>query len=293
MPSPQMRRQIEAIRSTIANDTGIASRRHAGSRALDVDGPDVNVAPVSEPGVAGEWVWVDGVPEGRVVLLLHGGGFVAGSPVIVRRFGAALSRRARVRCMNPQYRLAPEHPCPAGVEDALACYQWLLSQGYEPKKIVLGGQSAGGAIAIAMLVAARDQGLPLPRGTFVISPPVDLTLSSSTMTAVDSQDPLASLQELRRNVSHYLGDLDARDPLASPLFADLRGLPPLHIEVGSTERLLDDARNLARAAQAADVTVTLEEVEGAIHNFPNLAPDTPEAAAATARIANLVDRWLV
>jgi len=189
----------------------------------------------------------------------------------------------------PDYRLAPESPFPAAIDDAVAVYHWLVEQGCEPGRVVVSGDSAGGGIALALLITLRDRGLPLPAGAIGISPFVDLTLSSPSIDANEGKDPQVTRPFLASAVQHYLaGGEDPKTPLASPVFADLSGLPPILLQVGGDELLLDDSLRLAASAEGAGVDVTVERWDGLMHVWHQMAPRLPEAEAALASAAGWV-----
>jgi epsilon-lactone hydrolase len=224
-----------------------------------------------------------------VVLHCHGGGFRAGSPRGSRQFAGRLSRASKARIAVLDYRLAPEHPFPAALDDLIASYRGLLDAGQAAASIAFGGDSiGGGTLALAALPAVRQSSLPLPASAFALSPLTDLTLSSPAIADPACRDPLArDGRQFEEAVHDYLPEgQNPAAPLVSPLYADWSGLPAVHIEVGSTERLIDDARRLAERARLAGVPATLEVTDGAVHAFPATAPETPEAEAAIERIAN-------
>lgn len=199
-----------------------------------------------------------GADARRALLYLHGGGYIAGSAHGYRALAAELGRAMGVVAYSPEYRLAPEHRCPAAIEDACAAYRGLLAQGIEPENIVIAGDSAGGGLTVAALVALRDAGDPLPSAGIAISPWADLTCSSGSITEKAEEDASLTPEGLRAGAAHYVGDGDLANPLASPVFANLSGLPPLLIQVGSSEILLDDAVVLAGAAGQAGTSVRLD-----------------------------------
>jgi epsilon-lactone hydrolase len=292
MPSEQMQALIDALRERIPEDETFTVQEHrAMHEALLARRPpdeDIRNEPATLGGVAAEWVWAEGVPADRVILHCHGGGFRAGSPRGSRQFAGRLSRAARARVALIDYRLAPEHPFPAALDDVMNGYRGLLDAGHAASSIAFGGESiGGGTLALAALPAAREGGLPLPASAFALSPLTDLTLSSPAISDPAGRDPLArDGRQFAVAVHDYLPPgQDPAAPLASPLYADWSGLPPVHIEVGSTERLIDDARRLVERARLAGVPATLEVTEDAVHAFPATAPDTPEAQAAIERIA--------
>jgi phosphinothricin tripeptide acetyl hydrolase len=228
--------------------------------------PDgVSVESVDAGGVPAEWVKASGVQEDAGFLYLHGGGYALGSPATGRHLAAAFSKAAATKVLSLDYRLAPENPFPAAVEDAVAGYRWLLEQGITPEKIAIGGDSAGGGLTVATLVALRDAGEQLPAAGICVSPWVDLTCSSDSYSSKSGSDPIIVHEDILWLASLYLGDQDPKTPLASPLFADLEGLPPLLIQVGSEEVLLNDSIGLDRRAREAGVDCTLEIWEDMIH----------------------------
>jgi monoterpene epsilon-lactone hydrolase len=229
---------------------------------------DVVVAPVDADGVPAEWTITPSADPARVILFLHGGGYVSGSIRSHRHMIAQAGREAGARTLALGYRLAPEHPFPAALGDALTGYRFLLSQGFRPESIVLAGESAGGGLAIAMLVSLRDSGTPLPACAWCSSPWVDLEMTGATMETKAAVDPLIQAPYLRELAALYLNGQDPRQPMASPLHADLGGLPPLLIQVGSDETLLDDAIRLAGVAAAANVRTSLQVWPRMIHAWP-------------------------
>jgi epsilon-lactone hydrolase len=243
------------------------------SRRARVDGlgagyvipPDVVIEPVTADGVPAEWTRTPGAEKERIVLFLHGGGYVSGSLTSHRHMVAQVGRDAKARTLALDYRLAPEHPFPAALEDALAGYRFLLASGIAPSHIALSGESAGGGLALATALSLREAGLPLPGCLWLSSPWVDLALTGSSIEAKAAVDPLLSRSYLAELATLYLAGADPGGPLVSPIYADLTGLPPMLIQVGSAEILLDDAIRLAAVAGAADVSVHLEVWPHMIH----------------------------
>jgi epsilon-lactone hydrolase len=292
MPSEQMQAFIDALRDRIPQDGTLTVEQHRAMHdALLARRPpdeDVRIEATVLGGVPAEWVWAEGVPADRVVLYCHGGGFRAGSPRGSRQFAGRLSRASRARIAVLDYRLAPEHQFPAALDDVIAGYRGLLDAGHAAASIAFGGESiGGGTLALAALPAVRESGLPLPASAFALSPLTDLTLNSPAITDPASRDPLArDGSQFAAAVRDYLPrNQGPASPAVSPLYADWSGLPAVHIEVGSTERLIDDARRLTERARLAGVPATLEVTEDAVHAFAATAPDTPEAGAAIERIA--------
>lgn len=254
--------------------------------------PDVVAEPVTVNGVPAEWVTAPGADPRRAVLYLHGGAYVLGSVNTHRDLAGRISRAAGARVLNVDYRLAPEHPHPAAVEDATAAYRWLLQADHDPARLAIAGDSAGGGLTIATLVALRDGGLPLPAAAVCLSPWVDLEGIGESMTTRAHLDPMVQQPHLVRMARLYLGALDPRTPLAAPLYADLAGLPPLYVQVGTAETLLDDATRIAERARAAGVDVTLELWDDMIHVFQAFAPMLPEGQQAIDKIGEyLRARW--
>lgn len=230
---------------------------------------DVALEPVDIGGVPGEWSIVPGSDPSRVLVYFHGGGYCSGSIVSHRRLVTEAGRAAGLRTLAIDYRLAPEHPFPAALEDALTTWRWLRHQGIEPGRIAVGGDSAGGNLAAVLMVALRDAGEGLPGCAWLVSPWTDLTMSGETLATKDADDPLIHKAYLEELAAAYLsGGPDPRDPRVSPLYADLRGLPPILVQVGSAETLLADASRFAVAAGSADVPVTLEIWPHMIHAWP-------------------------
>lgn len=250
--------------------------------------PDVRCARVDAAGVSAEWVSAVGADRDRVVLYLHGGGYVIGSINTHRDLAQRISRAAEARVLLIDYRLAPEHPHPAAVEDATAAYRWLLAQGVAPAKLSIAGDSAGGGLTVATLLAVRDAGLPLPAAGVCLSPWVDLEGLGDSMTSKADADPMVQREPLLRMAAMYLNGQNPRTPLAAPLHADLRGLPPLLVQVGTAETLLDDSTRLAEKARAAGVDVSLEPWDDMIHVWQAFAFLLPEGQQAIERIGAFI-----
>lgn len=252
----------------------------------------VQCVPVTVNGVAGEWVVpttvTPGVAAGWLLFYLHGGSYIAGSIRAYRSLVANLVIAVQARALLIDYRLAPEAPFPAALDDALAAYRGVISNGADAQSLIVAGDSAGGGLAVALLVAARDQGLPLPRAAVCLSPWTDLAATGPSWVANAKADLLNNGAKLRQAARLYLGQHAADTPLASPLYADLHGLPPLLIQVGSAEILLSDATRLAARAQAAGVSVTLEIWPEMQHEWHFAAQWLPESRQAIARIGAFI-----
>ena len=252
----------------------------------------VTVTAAALGGVPTAEITVDGTEPRHVVLYFHGGVYVLGDAAQAAGLAAQVGRRTRARVISVDYRLAPEHPYPAAVDDALAVYQALLAGGTAPEDIVFAGESAGGGLAVATLVNARDHGLPLPAAAYLMSPYADLTLAGTTMDTKAEADPLLSRENLQARIPDYTSGHDPELGLISPVFADLSGLPPLIIQAGTHEVLLDDAVRLARQAAVADVQVTLDITPGVPHVFQAYYPILDEAGAALDRAGQLLSAHL-
>jgi acetyl esterase/lipase len=249
--------------------------------------PDVEVTPVEVDGVPAEWLDAPGVDADRVVVYLHGGAYTRGSVRSHRSLCGRLSLGGATRVLSVDYRLAPEHPYPAAVDDAVTAYRWALEQGYDPERIAIAGDSAGGGLAAALLLALRAGADPLPAGAVLLSPWIDLTLSGASMDERAGADPICSRSSLAPSAAWYAGEEDLACPLVSPLFGDLAGLPPLLILVGTAEVLLDDSLRLAAAADAAGVDMTLVVEDDLLHVWP-IFQGVPESDAALDLIADWV-----
>jgi acetyl esterase/lipase len=259
MADPEIAKLRELIASRPRPDD-LGERR----RAMDANAttfpldPSVKVEPVTANGVRAEWTTTPGADHKRVVLYLHGGGYVFGSVLSHRHLVAEIGLQARCRTLALDYRLAPEHPFPAPVEDTLAAYRFLLESGIEAKHIAIAGDSAGGGLVVAAMVAIRDAGLNQPACGWAISPWVDMEARGGTFTSLAHVDPMVTKETITDIAATYLGGADPRSPLAAPIYADLRGIAPLLIQVGAAETLLDDSLQLAGKAGAVDVPVRLE-----------------------------------
>jgi epsilon-lactone hydrolase len=253
---------------------------------------DVTVTAAALGGVPTAEITVDGVEPRHVILYFHGGVYVLEDAFQVAGLAAQVGRRTQAKVISVDYRLAPEHPYPAAVDDALAAYQALLRNGTAPSDIAFAGDSAGGGLAVATLVNAREHGLPLPAAAFLMSPYADLTLAGATMDTKHDVDPLLSRELLEPRVTDYTSGQDAALGLISPIFADLSGLPPLIIQAGSHEVLLDDAVRLARQAAVADVEVTLDVTPGVPHVFQTFYLVLDEAVTALDRAGQLLSAHL-
>ena len=283
----ELLRRLQASPATV--DAPIDEQRQDVERLALLPIPaGVECQPVDAEGVRAEWVTAAGADPGRAVIYLHGGAYVLGSIDTHRGVAARISRASLARVLLIGYRLAPEHPFPAALDDSLAAYRWMLATGLDPVRSALAGDSAGGGLAIATLVALREARLPLPAAAVCLSPWVDLEATGESMTTRAAVDPFISRDWLMAMAGLYLAGRDPRTPLASPLNADLSGLPPLLIQVGTAETLLDDANRLAERARAAGVTVQLESWEHMTHGWHAFAGMLNEGQLAIDRVGEFV-----
>ncbi len=292
-----LRRQVRP--ETLKPDVSVElARAHANKRLWSPKVPrGWHLVERYQPGDAplrGEWLELAGgkpdVAPARTLLYVHGGGYYFCSPKTHRSLVFALTARCSARTFSLDYRLAPEHPFPAALDDAIAAYRRLLADGSTPESIVLAGDSAGGGLALAMLIALRDAGDPLPAAALLFSPWTDLAATGATLVTNDGLDPMFYGAVIGRAARFYLGETPAAHPTASPLYADFAGLPPLFIQAGSTEVLLDDSRRVAEKAHAAGVSVDFEIWPHMPHVWQLYAPFVPEARKALDRAAEFVRR---
>jgi epsilon-lactone hydrolase len=294
--SIEQRETLDAIlrQSALPVDSDVSEQRRLFREAVSAQPlpADVSVTAASLGGVPTAEITIAGSEPRHIVLYFHGGVYVISDAFLAAGLASQIGRRTRAKVISVDYRLAPEHPYPGAVDDALAAYQALLDDGTSPSDIAFAGDSAGGGLAVATLLNARDHGLPLPAAAFVMSPYVDLTLAGATMETKRDVDPLLSRELLQPRVADYTQGRDAALGLISPVFADLTGLPPLIIQAGSHEVLLDDAVRLARQAAIADVEVTLEVTPKVPHVFQAYSPMLDEAAVALDKAGQLLSAHL-
>jgi acetyl esterase/lipase len=291
MASHELSMVVDMLKSFRPQNEPTIAEMRAGMEAMAsaaVIPDDVKCDKVSAGGVPAEWVVAENADHGRVILYLHGGGYVVGSINTHRELASRLSRATAARVLLIDYRLGPEHPHPAAVDDAVTAYRWLLSEGGSPSRMAIGGDSAGGGLTVATLVAVRDAGLPMPAVGVCLSPWVDLEGIGESMTTKAAVDPMVQRDGLLKMAAAYLGGQSPRTPLASPLYANLSGLPPLLIQVGTAETLLDDSTRLAERARKAGVKVTLEPWEDMIHVWQAFASLLPEGRDAIEHIGEFV-----
>ena len=294
--STQQAENLEAIlrQSAFPPGTSISEQRRLLKELVSAQPlpSDITVTPAELGGVPTAQITISGTEPCHTVLYFHGGVYVLGDAVQAAELASQVGRRTGATVISVVSRLAPEHPYPAAVDDALAAYQALLDTGTAPADIVFAGESAGGGLGIAPLLNARDHGLPLPAAAYLMSPYADLTLAGATMTAKADVDVLMSRDNLQSRVPDYTAGHDPALPLISPVFADLTGLPPLIIQAGTHEVLLDDAIRLARQAATADVRVTLDITPNVPHVFQTFHPVLDEATTALDTAGRLLSAYL-
>ena len=281
-------RAIERLRAIYrgwSRDTSMAQMRSDWDAAFAGCSVPVRCEPASAGGIDGEWLVPADAPRDRAILYFHGGGFRIGSVASHRDLAARIADASGCRMLSINYRLAPEHRFPAALDDALAAYQYLRDQGLRPADIAFAGDSAGGNLVLAAMLAARDRGLPLPAAGALMSPWTDLTAAGASYESRAEADPIHQRAMILALAKNYLGkDGDPRDPLASPLYADLNGLPPLLVQVGDRETVRDDSTELVAKARAVGADVELQVWDGMIHVF-QMFPEIPQAREAIASLA--------
>jgi monoterpene epsilon-lactone hydrolase len=268
-----------------AEDLSLQERRDGMEASLaGIPMPDdIKTTAVDINGIPGLWVEAPNVDASKYVIYYHGGGYVMGSLDTHKELMSRVSRACNARVLGVDYRLAPEHVYPAAVDDGVASYEWLISQDVDPAKVMLAGDSAGGGLTIATLLALRDKGSSLPAGGILFSPWTDLIASGESATSRAAADPMITISALQEIAQIYYADADPKDPLISPVFADLTGLPPLLIQVGDAEVLLDDASRLADNAKQAGISTVYQVWDDAFHVFQAM-PQLPETTDALEKV---------
>ncbi len=291
MTSFQFQALLQLLRSGAAPEGMTIAERRVAEEMMAAQSPlpeNVYVEEVTAVSLPALLIAAAGTRDERVILYFHGGGYCVGSPLTHRDFAWRLSAASAARVLLLDYRRAPEHPFPTAVDDAVMAYRWLLDQGIDPAHLTLAGDSAGGGLALATMVRLRDEGDRLPAAAVLISPWVDLALTGESLRSKAAEDPVLTLAQLQEFADLYLGETDPRTPLASPLYADLSGLPPLLIQAGTAEILLDDAARLAERAGDAGMDVTLDIWPEMIHVWQGFAGFLPEAQTAVTQIGAFI-----
>lgn len=294
MPSPEHEQIVAMMAGGLGLESlSLAEQRAAMEFSAELFPPDADVRArtLDADGVPADWIAVGESEPDRVILYFHGGAYVMGSRNTHRGLAGRIARAARAQVLLPDYRLAPENPFPAAVEDATACWRWLVANGHAPDRMVIAGDSSGGGLALATLLALKDAGEPLPACAVAMSPWTDLAGTGPTAAPGAVDDPMLTVDGLRTNGRQYAAD-DLYNPHAAPLHGELTGLPPLLLQVGTREILLSDSTRFAEKAQAAGADVTLEVEDGLIHVW-QMFPDVPEAQRAIARVGAFIRRHCV
>ena len=285
--------RIRAVYRSWNRDTTVAQMRGDWDAAFGGGTAAVTCERVSAGGVDGQWISPANAPQDKAILYFHGGGFRIGSVASHRDLIAQIALVSGCRVLAINYRLAPEHRFPAALDDGLAAYGWMLGQGLSPGNVAFAGDSAGGNLALAAMLALRERSLPLPVSAVLMSPWTDLAATGASYITRAEADPIHQRPMILALAKNYLGGQgDPRDPLVSPLYADLEGLPPLLIQVGDRETVLDDSVMFADKARAAGIDVSLEVWDGMIHVFQMFGTELPEAHRAIASIAGFMNRHL-
>jgi monoterpene epsilon-lactone hydrolase len=285
--------RIRAVYRGWNRDTTVAQMRSDWDAAFGGSTAPVACERVCAGGVDGEWISPADAPQDRAILYFHGGGFRIGSVSSHRDLIAQIGLASGCRVLAINYRLAPEHRFPAALDDALAAYDWMFGRGMQPTNIAFAGDSSGGNLVLAAMLALRERALPLPVSAVLMSPWTDLAATGASYVSRAEADPIHQRPMILALAKNYLGGQgDPRDPLVSPLYADLQGLPPLLIQVGDRETVLNDSVMFAEKARAAGVDVNLEVWDGMIHVFQMFGTELPEAHRAIASIAGFLNRHL-
>jgi acetyl esterase/lipase len=291
MPSKGFEKVLELLREQVTQESQPLEQQRAEyekiAKLFKLE-QDIICRTVQLDHLSAEWIIPPTVINERVVLYLHGGGYVLGSMNTHREMVSRISRASEAKALLLEYRLAPEHPHPAAVEDSVAAYKWLLGEGFDPSRIVIAGDSAGGGLTVATAVVLRDRGEPLPAALVCISPWVDLEAIGESMTTKADVDPIVQRDGILEMTKAYLGGKDPRTPLAAPLYANLAGLPPMLIHVGESETLLDDSIRLKEKAMVAGVDVNLELWEDMFHVWHYFAAMMPEGQKAIDDIGKFI-----
>ncbi|MBF6561300.1 MAG: alpha/beta hydrolase [Candidatus Binataceae bacterium] len=292
MASPELQMAKDAMKAVLESGATTPQQLRVVFEQMAAGTPlaaDIKCEKVSAGGVEAEWIAAPNASADRAVLYLHGGGYVIGSINTHRDLMGRISRASGARVLGINYRLAPEHPFPAAVDDSVAAYRWMIAQGLRPNRVAVAGDSAGGGLTVATLVAIREANLPMPGAGVCLSPWIDLEGIGGTMKSKAAVDPVVQREGLLGMAAAYLAGQNPRTPLAAPLYADLKGLPPLLIQVGEAETLLDDSNRLAANAKAADVQAKFEVWPEMIHVWQLFAAFLPEGQQAVEVIGKFVN----
>jgi len=297
MISKGMKRVIKLLKKRGEEETKkrVEDSRKSLEELADIEEvpEDVTIENIDAGGVPAAWISTPGFVEENVVLYLHGGGYVEGSIHSHRGLAFRISRVSKSRVLLIDYRLAPEYPYPAALEDSVAAYKWMIdTEEINPENIIIGGDSAGGGLTAATLIKLRDLNITLPAAAVLLSPWTDLDMRGISIREKARVDPFVDASSLFFMASLYVGDDDPKNPYISPLYADLKGLPPLLIQVGTAEVLLNDATRFAEKAESAGVDVTLDIWEDMVHVFQAFALWAPEGQQALEKIGEFIQKFM-
>jgi monoterpene epsilon-lactone hydrolase len=249
---------------------------------------EVKIEPIVVDGISAEWETISGVDQEKVILYFHGGGYIMGSPNFARMISVRLGKITKMRVLSIDYRLAPEHPYPQGLEDCIASYKWLVTTGIKPENIIISGDSAGGYFTLMTIINLRNKGIPLPAGAICFSPATDLAMTGESIVKNGSTDPILADLGVYWWVECYLLGEDPFSPEVSPIYADLSNLPPILIQATSSEMLYDEAKEFVELARKAGVDATLQTWEESLHEFQ--INDLPESTEAFSKAKQFVDK---
>jgi monoterpene epsilon-lactone hydrolase len=291
MPSEALNQIIDMVRSMsgegVRSIEDLRAQAAAGNSMYPIP-EDVESTPVDAAGVACEWVTGAESRQDRAIMHLHGGGYAVGSAESSRQFAARVAKAAGARVLVVDYRLAPENPYPAALDDGISAYRWLLDNGPGAARTVVMGESSGGGMTLAMLIRAKDESLPMPALAVALSPWADLELTGETVVTKAEEDPLVPPELLKTMADAYLSGQDKHHPYVSPLHGDYSGFPPLYLQVGTAEILLDDSVRVAERARAAGVDVTLDVWQDMIHTWQLFAAFAPEGQEAIDKLGSVI-----
>jgi len=297
MVSKEMKRLIKMLKrmSEIATKKRLEDYRNAADQMVAIGeiSEDTTIEEIKVNEISSVWITAPEVAKDQVILYLHGGGYVGGSINNYKEFGARISRASDSRVLLIDYRLAPENPYPAALEDAIVAYKWLIdNEGINPKKIIIGGDSAGGGLTAVTLLKLRDLNITLPSAAVLLSPWTDLDVTGDSIRRNRRKDPIIDASETFFMADLYIGNNDPKNPYISPLYGDLKGVPPLFIQVGSHEIILDDSLRFAEVAKSAGVEITLDVWEEMFHGFQLLAAWAPEGEQAIEKMGEFIQKHI-
>jgi len=284
----QLRKEVFDSNTSIQ---GFRERCERGASRYARIPEQIQVTQQTIEGMNSEWIRPEKTNENKLILYVHGGGYVSGSCNDHRGFVSKFAKNTGITNLIYEYRLAPEHPFPGALEDSVKIYQWLLNEGYQPENIIIAGESAGGGLGLALLLALKERGIKMPVAAVAISPWTDLSCSSESYRSKNKVS-VAPLNSWNVFSKYYRGEHDPTNPLISPLFGDLAGLPPIFINSGTDDELFEDGKKFYLKAQKSGIEISFREGKGMLHCYPLLAPFFPEATEAMDEIVNFIKKHL-